>query len=453
MLASPSSSTNDVPLILPEIAPPVSRDLPRAPIVFFTLSALFCDYMTLTSIIPILPVILTDTDPTLLFLLFASKSLVQVFANPLVGRLVDSEKIALTSAFSTSLFVLIVSTLGFAYGVTERDFTILLSSRAVQGLASAGIITSGMATITLTTPANKHGEKLGTAQVGIALGVLLGPPVAGLMSEDISNESVFFLIAGIGGITLISYMLFLRFSPDSFVPLGDDEEVGGSNDGYSVNDNNDISAFDAFDDNKSLYLHPPTSVLGIAVTACNMCVSLTEPLLPLFLKADPFNYNSRQIGFCFAVQALSYTVFTPVFGILADKNRKTPLMTFGIFITAAGSCVVFLTDRLSVTLAGLALTGMGVSAVDTPSMPLLTMLVPTRMTARAMALQDTAVNVGFLLGPVVAIIGDGVVSNFKWLGIGVGGLCVLVVPLMPAIVGKGEMDVIGKGGVGLDDKC
>jgi len=54
---------------------------------------------------------------------------------------------------------------------------------------------------------------------------------------------------------------------------------------------------------------------------------------------------------------------------------------------------------------------------------------------------------------VVAIIGDGVVSNFKWLGIGVGGLCVLVVPLMPAIVGKGEMDVIGKGGVGLDDKC
>jgi MFS family permease len=107
----------------PSVAPepgPYSHLLPP-----LTLLALFCDYCTLTAIIPIVPLTLPDSiDNSYIFLLFSSKALFQLIANPFVGRLVDRKakesdccSVDPPMIFIASLLVLILSTLGFAYAV------------------------------------------------------------------------------------------------------------------------------------------------------------------------------------------------------------------------------------------------------------------------------------------------------------------------------------------------
>jgi len=105
-------------------------------------------------------------------------------------------------------------------------------------------------------------------------------------------------------------------------------------------------------------------------------------------------------------------------------------MVFGLLIVASGMAIMLITENIYVVTAGLALIGMGIAACDTPSMPLLTLLVPPERFGRAMALQDSAVNVGFLLGPILAITVGEHKDNFKWLCIAMAGACVAVTPWM-----------------------
>jgi len=127
-----------------------------------TLFALLADYLTLTAVIPIVPLIFRERIPNpAIFLLFSSKSLVQILANPVIGHQVDRKNGCLSppGIFLSSLTVLIMATFGFAYGVdldpeevdVWRQYYTLLGCRAIQGLASSGILSAGMATISLTT--------------------------------------------------------------------------------------------------------------------------------------------------------------------------------------------------------------------------------------------------------------------------------------------------------------
>lgn len=337
-----------------------------------------------------------------------------------------------------------------------------------------------MSTISLTTPPEKRGGALGTAMIGIAAGVLLGPPIAGVLAQFSSNGLVFTIIAGIGTFTLVCYMLLLVLSPDSLKPVfmgeGEEEEdaegggeeawggeqwgggggplSGGESQRPKLNaedsllrwsDSEDAAGVTGVRDDQALLKFAPVFLLLLAVCVANTAVAISEPLIPLFLAAEPFGFDEGQVGLTFGVMSLSYLVFTPVFGFLSDKRTKTPFMVAGLFCIAAGNAVVLTTDlyvwvggeggggkggrgssarrlltpraprRYWLLVVGLALIGVGIAGCDTPSMPLLTLLVPPERFGAAMALQDSAVSLGFLVGPILAI---GVGENrdqFKWL--------------------------------------
>jgi MFS family permease len=59
-------------------------------------------------------------------------------------------------------------------------FIILLTARTVQGVASAALMTAGMSWISLLVPEDRRGLQITTATVGVALGVFVGPPLAGM---------------------------------------------------------------------------------------------------------------------------------------------------------------------------------------------------------------------------------------------------------------------------------
>ena len=380
-----------------------------------------------------------------------SKSMVQIVANPIAGLVVDKGNPPLI--FGSSLAILVLATLAFAWGVEIdsegiadewEQFHILIAARSTQGLASAGIMTSGMATISLATSEGKRGGALGAAMMGVAGGVLMGPPVAGLCAERLGESSVFYGIAGVGCVTLLSSLLFFIFYPESFEVVeggerdkeerDEEEESGEGRNSY-------------IDKDVALWRNGPVVILAFSVATCNMCVAVTEPLIPLFLEREPFNFNNESIGLTFGVQALCYLLFTPVFGILSDKHMKTPLMALGVACVAGGMGIMFVFKELWSVVLGLGMVGMGIAAADTPSMPLLTVLVPPERFGSAMALQDTSVNLGFLVGPLLAIfVGDNV-DSFKWLAVGTSAFSLCTVPLLKRLYAT-ELELTGKRGIG-----
>jgi len=394
-----------------------------------------CDYLTLTAIIPIIPLTLpSKISNTYIFLLFSSKSLLQICANPLLGHLVDRDPkaccyVSPPAIFIASLTVLIMATLGFAYGVELGEeeawfqYGVLVGCRAIQGLSSSGILSAGMATISLTTCQSSRGGALGTAMIGIAGGVLVGPPLAGVLAQKYTNGLVFNVIAGVGLLSLVGYAGLFLISPATFKPMycGEEEEEeesptekfgggGGPLSGgvlsggqstrpkllegdsllrwsESTTDTQRSLSRYTLSPTTSLLFSPPVLLLVVAVAACNTSVAITEPLIPLFLVEPPFEYETGKIGLVFGVQALAYLFCTPLFGFLSDRRLKTPFMIFGLFCVAGGMSVLLLTRELYVIVIGLVAIGVGIAACDTPSMPLLTLLVPPERFGSAMALQ------------------------------------------------------------------
>jgi hypothetical protein len=108
--------------------------------------ALFADYILMTIVIPIFPVLQESEVRT--GMLFSAKAAVQIFSAPLVATVVDDLGL---QPLMLGLVVEVGTTLVFAF---TQDYTIWFGARACQGLASACIIISG---------------------------VVLGPPIGGIL--------------------------------------------------------------------------------------------------------------------------------------------------------------------------------------------------------------------------------------------------------------------------------
>ncbi|GFR69476.1 synaptic vesicular amine transporter [Elysia marginata] len=118
-------------------------------------------------------------ENTKISLLFASKTLVQVLTNLIVGPL--TERIGYTMPMFTGFVVLLLSTIAFAYGNT---YELLLAARAFQGVGTAFSTTSGMGLLASLYPnQNERAVAQTKAFSGLALGVLLGPPYGGILYQ------------------------------------------------------------------------------------------------------------------------------------------------------------------------------------------------------------------------------------------------------------------------------
>lgn len=186
-------------------------------------------------------------------------------------------------------------------------------------------------------------------------------------------------------------------------------------------------------------------MLGLTTVIANMTVAISEPMVPLFLSNN-FGYDEGKVGLIFGIQALAYLLGTPVFGYLSDVVCKSTLIIFGLAMQALGMFMLFSNaDEIWTICVALALLGVGISAVDTPSMPLLTFLVPPKFFGRALAQGDICVNLGYLFGPLICaafVRDDSEPGRFEELSDLNGIACAVCVPLMFFLVffyERGEM--------------
>jgi MFS family permease len=388
---------------------------------------LFADYFLLSVVIPILPHALhaVGYGEREIGFLFSAKPGAQILCNLIIGPIVDRRGPRVVLLATT--LVLAASTGLFAFGLAQTHaspsaaYGICMVARAIQGMASSGIMSGGMALIAENHDESIHGSAMGMAVSGIAAGVVLGPPIGGLLAYYSNNLVPFFIVivvvcmdalgqvvynmgqngrwfaarnmsmnGGNEGMRVVTSELLRPMSPDSH------DESGSVDSPKSC-----CSSISVF----SLLSNRRIAVVAMGNLCSNFCVGMMEVILPLFL-IKWYQYSQLAIGLVFFAMSMSYLVATPLSGALSDHVNKSKIFGCGLLLAGVGLISFFWSAHAVIiwTICSLILTGVGIAFVDTPSMALLSSIAAEdgiEDLGSVFALQDLSVCIGFMLGPFV----------------------------------------------------
>ncbi|KAH8384836.1 hypothetical protein KR093_009659 [Drosophila rubida] len=335
-------------------------------------------------------------------LLFASKAIVQLLVNPIVGPL--THRIGYSIPMFAGFVIMFLSTLIFAFG---RSYLVLFVARALQGIGSSCSSVSGMGMLAdRFTDDKERGNAMGIALGGLALGVLIGPPFGGVMYEFVGKSAPFLILAALA----LGDGLLQLFMLQPSIQKAESEEPPSL---------------------QSLISDPYILIAAGAITFANMGIAMLEPSLPLWM-VDNMGATRWEQGVAFLPASISYLIGTNLFGPLGHKIGRWFAACLGLVII--GACLIFIPMATSITHLIIPNAGLGfaIGMVDSSMMPELGYLVDIRHSAvygSVYALGDVAFCVGFAVGP--ALSGSLVKTiGFEWMLFGIAILCFLYAPLL-----------------------
>lgn len=334
--------------------------------------AFFTDSILYYLLVPLLPhyaktLGLSQMEVGVLFGAYAAAILAGTWP---LGRL--SDRIGRRKPFLWGLVGLGATTLLFAFA---SSYPLLLLARILQGFAAAATWTSGLALLAEGFPSERRGQAMATAFAAANVGVLLGPPISGFLTESFGPRSPFLLAAGLALADAAARVAFLR---DAEPPPG--ERFG-------------LSGLLA---NATVRTFAGAMALGASLWA------ILESTLPLHLDAA-LGMGASEIGLLFAAAALTHTLTSPLMGRLSDRFGRLPILRAG-FVMAALLVPIpaFLTTKATVALSMAAL-GITASFVLSPVSPGLADAVEamgSRSFGSVFSLVNVAYAVGMMVGPL-----------------------------------------------------
>ncbi|XP_014225298.1 synaptic vesicular amine transporter [Trichogramma pretiosum] len=334
-------------------------------------------------------------------IMFASKAVVQLLANPIVGPL--THKIGYSIPMFAGFIIMFISTVIFAFG---RSYGILFLARALQGIGSSCSSVSGMGMLAERYQDDKErGNAMGIALGGLALGVLIGPPFGGIMYEYVGKSAPFLVLSALALGDGLLQLLMLQ--PSVIYTEAEPPSL------------------------KSLVTDPYIILAAGAITFANMGIAMLEPSLPIWMM-DTMGASRVQQGATFLPASISYLIGTNLFGPLGHRMGRWLAALIGLFVI--GFCLMCIPlatriDHLIVPNAGL---GFAIGMVDSSMMPELGYLVDIRHTAvygSVYAIGDVAFCLGFAIGPALS----GTLVNsigFEWMLFGIAILNFIYAPCM-----------------------
>lgn len=343
--------------------------------------AFFTDMVLYYLVVPLLPhyareLSLSQMEVGVLFGSYAAALLVSTFP---LGRLAD--RVGRRPPLLWGLVGLGATTVLFAF---SSSYPLLVLARVLQGISGAATWTSGLAILADSFPAAERGRGMGTVFAFANLGVLLGPPIAGHLSDRFGPRAPFFFAAGLALLDAAARILLLR----------DEAPPEGTRLGY-----------------RALVGNAVVRVFAGAMALGAGLFSLLESTLPIHLDAA-FGMSAAQIGNAFAVVAASHMVTSPLMGRLSDRVGRRKVLAAGLLMALVLVPLTgFVTVRWGIVLA---MAGLGVTAsfVISPASPALADAVEA-MGSQSYASVFTLLNVAYGVGMMVApILGSAAVTAF-----------------------------------------
>jgi DHA1 family solute carrier family 18 vesicular amine transporter 1/2 len=299
-------------------------------------AALFTDNLVVGLAVPVLPLLpsVVEAGPAWTGVLFASYAAAVVVAALFAGRYVD--RYGPKTPLLIGMVGLAAATLLFATG---GPFWLLLVARAAQGIAGGMSWVAALSLIAATTSFEKRGQQMGIAISMITLGVLIGPPLAGVMVEHFGTASPFLFAAAVALIDGLLRILLIRDSP------------------RVVDDTSGPVAVLRVPGSTSIVL---AIVIGAAVMAG------VEPVLPGHLGA-----NSLTVGLLFGLAALTGVVANPLVGGLVSSVPSRLLIGIGIASAVASLLAIGRAQDMWLTATGMALLGVSAAFLHAPATTLI----------------------------------------------------------------------------------
>jgi MFS transporter, DHA1 family, tetracycline resistance protein len=285
----------------------------RSPlIVIFT--TVFIDLVGFGIVIPVLPFYAEGTvfnaTPRTVGFLFASYSIMQLIAAPILGRLSDKygrRPVLLISIIGTGIGFLI---LGFA-----NTLWMLFAGRILDGLTGGNISTAQAYIADITTPENRA-KGMGLVGAAFGLGFIFGPALGGILSHWGIHVPFFFA----AGLCFANAVLLYFTLPETVTKDHPARNMASSGRGFGQLLNS---------------LKQPRLALVIVIYFLFVVAfSIMTTSFSLYTMFR-FGYDAQHTGYLFAyVGVISVIVQGGLIGKLVKCFGELPLVLFGAFCFA-----------------------------------------------------------------------------------------------------------------------
>jgi multidrug resistance protein len=313
----------------------------RSPlIVIFT--TVFIDLVGFGIVIPVLPFYaegsVFNATPRTVGFLFASYSIMQLIAAPILGRLSDKygrRPVLLISIIGTGIGFLI---LGFA-----NTLWMLFAGRILDGLTGGNISTAQAYIADITTPENRA-KGMGLVGAAFGLGFIFGPALGGILSHW-GIHVPFFFAAGLCFANAV--LLYFRL-PETITKDHPAKNLASSGRGFR-------QLLDSL-------RQPRLAMVIIIYFLFVVAFSIMTTSFSLYTMFR-FGYDAQHTGYLFAyVGVISVIVQGGLIGKLVKRFGELPLVLFGAFCFAISLFAVPFVGPQAGGLVGL-LIGGGVFAM------------------------------------------------------------------------------------------
>ena len=293
--------------------------------------ALFNDMVQVSMLTPIIPTLIASPPPlgvseraeVAMGLLFASKDICQLAAAPLAGWLTSRHSSHAALCLSTAGLGL--ATISFAEAST---FTQLLIARGCQGAASAATMSGGLSLIAETHPEAIRGQAMGVAYTGLALGVLCGPLVGGLLFQRFGRRATFHLAGAFVLANALAQVLLMTSCPPTFL-----ERKNG--------DSDEKKSLAAMSSVRKLLSNGHVLAVFWATVAVNGVLGMLKPVSQMILDRE-FQMGMVSRSLVISVATVTYVSTTPVAGYLSDRVPRARLLSLSLVLMALSTLALSL---------------------------------------------------------------------------------------------------------------
>ena len=340
------------------------------------LLCVFCSLLGVGIVSPLLPLYAEAMGASGLLLgtIFSSFTISRAVVIPFIGPLSDRR--------GRKLFLLIgfggftAATLGYILATTPLH---LILTRVIQGATAGMMLPIARAFIGDLCPAGEEGKWQGIANAAFFGGFGAGPLIGGPLAERYGYDTAFYVM---GGICLLSFLLALRFLPESVPRQGG----GGRRSTRELV--------------KLVYTNSMFRGLSSYRVGLALARGCLMTFLPLF-AALSLNIGVGLIGVLLACHNILRAAVQPFFGNLADRFNRRTLVTIG----AVSHIIFFLLipgEYSYWQLLVLVAFGGVAAAVAMPAVTALyTEQGRTSGMGTAMSLDMLAMAIGMGIGPIV----------------------------------------------------
>ena len=383
--------------------------------------ALCNDVLLLLMLVPMLPHLLPAGSSALaLSFVFSAKDAAQLLLAPLAGAL--TLRFGARRTLAASLFAVAAATVAFA---EARGLRALLAARALQGAASAALMSGGLTLVAETHPPAERASAIARAQAGLGVGAAIGPVFGGLMLEAAGRRGAFYSAAALvllNGIAVIA------------VGRGDPQPARRSN-------RERRPAAPAARQLLSLLGNRAIATVALGIFAEYAAGGCYDVTFGIHLS-ETFGVGAAGASLAFALEPITYLIALLLLSRAVDRGgpqRKPRFAAAGLALTALSLPMLSLGGRRSSVAASLLLHGVGYAFKDASTHGLLADLVDAHGAegsyAMAFALADVADSAGYIVGPPLgAALGAALGSRTK--GLALSGLGVLAA--VPATLALGS---------------